>query len=647
MIKFHLAVSLMLIAFILSTISARINKDHSVTKTDGITALPIVTPILEARSSCSSANGTLIGGQNGTLWTLLCDTDFYLQDIYPFLRATTFQDCLSFCDNYNHVRAGSCAGFVFAPDRVPYDNDCYLKSAVQNTVYPATIHLVGAIFRGHAPIATSTTDIIVTITSTLAPNQPMPTPATQTLAPGRQVEVRIPTVKKNVYLGASVDKSAARYVKHALARPIKLAASILEPGTNIDLITRYPLASDTGSWTINDVESGYKPASMTVTPRISRDGGRGGKINGTNVFVFCDTSTFGEEKDSILGYMNGFVSSSVAVDKDMLGISYKPLILENTIGQWQDDVGRMRGWAPMTQGEEAFNTAISGQGYRYAVWPNSSPISLNASHAIIYASLVYLEVDMQDQSSPRYTSLGNTLLLIHIDPVYGPHAARLQNQFFTQDDINWGSLGGVRSWSASGTSDLNGSVYLFGQGDAGILVSKVVAVDFKDKSKYQYWTGSSWSLDMVPKSASANTVMINQQVMNMDLFYSPIHRTFIMIYLTPDADNTFYYRYLVSTSNSTWNIVPPYEAGGSSDYVEEILHNKWSDQKILFTVDKPARGYVYAGGMHAGYFDHDDITHGGSKMLVTWTEHTAINPNVPESGYAHKSQVVEFGSIKL
>lgn len=646
----------MLIAFIPSILSARIEKHRNVKKTDGNTSLPVATPCfgagcvrpsIRANFPCSSANGTLILGPNSSIWRLLCDTDFYMQDIYPFFRAATFKDCLSFCDNYNLVRAGSCAGFVFAPDRVPYDNDCYLKTAVESRIYPATIHLVGAVFEGHRQTSTVTEDIIVTITSTLAPGQPTPILPPPTFSAVKQESGHIPTVVKHVYLGPSVDKPAARYVKHALARPIKLAASILEPGTNINLITGYPLASDTGSWTINDVEAGYKPSSMSITPRISRDGGRGGKINGTSVFIFCDTSTFGEERHSVLGYMNGFVSSSVAVDKDMFGISYKPLTLENPIGQWQDDVGRMRGWVPMTEGEEAFNTAISGDGYRYAVWPNSSPISLNASHAVIYASLVYLEVDMQDQSSPRYTSLGNTLLLVHIDPVYGPHAARLQNQFFTQNEVNWGSLGGIRSWSASGTSDLNGSMYLFGQGSAGILVAKVAATDFEDKSKYQYWTGSSWSPNMLPLSASANTVMVNQQVMSMDVFYSPVHRTFIMIYLTPDADNTFYYRYLISTSNSSLNIMPPYESGGNSDYVEEILRNRWSEHSILFTVDKPARGYIYAGGMHAGYFDRDDITNGGTKMLVTWTEHTAVDPNVPESGYAHKSQVVEFGSVKL
>ncbi|KAK4918218.1 hypothetical protein LTR66_016888 [Elasticomyces elasticus] len=302
----------------------------------------------------------------------------------------------------------------------------------------------------------------------------------------------------------------------------------------------------------------------------------------------------------------------------------------------------------MTTGEEAFNIAISGQGYRYAVWPNSSPIPLNTSHALIYAPLVYLQVDMQGQSSPRYTSLGNTLLLISIDPVFGPHADRVHNQFFDAYEVSWGSLGGIRAWTSSGPSaqGVNGDLYLFGATDTGVLMARTEASSFADRSSYNYWTGTSWSTDMPPNDATSNTHIVDRPVMNMDLVYSPLHRTFLLIYLTPNADNTFYYRYLVSSSNTTLNILLPYVEGGDPDYVEQIIspNNKWSEEKVLFSVPAPARGYIYAGGLHAGYFGENDINMGGGKMLCTWTEHTPVDPNVPESGYAHKSMVVALGS---
>lgn len=600
---------------------------------------------------CGAANGTEFAGNN-SIWTMLCDTDFFSQDIYPFILAKTFEECMQYCEDYNHVHGeGKCAGYVFAPDRVNLENSCYLKSSVNGVIYPATIHLIAAVLHPTTAISTWVSPVPAsTIASATSATQNEPaTIVTPPRIPPEQANSgqepdngQRPTVTNSTYLGTSVDEVASQYVSHVPAKPQQLAADMLEDSINIDLITNYPLASDTGSWTNSDL-GGNPVSEMTVVPRISRDGGRGGNVNGTNIFIFCDTSTYGEDKDPVLGYLNGFVSSSIAVDQDMNALSGKALSLVNSLGQWQDDVGRMRGWVPMTTGEEAFNVAISGRGYRYAVWPNASPVPLNRTHSIMHASLVYLEVDMQDQSSPRYISLGNTLILISIDPVYGPHADRLQNQFFQQNEVSWGSLGGIRAWSSEGQSSLKGNVYVFGQAETGVLIGKVAAQDFDNRSKYEYWNGHLWSENMPPPDSTSDALIFNQSVMNMDVIYSPVYKTFIMIYLTPEADNTFYYRYLVNSDNTTTAIVPPYEVGGDENYVEQILAKTWSEEKILFSIPSPERGYAYAGGLHAGYFGDGDITNGGTKMLCTWTEHTNVDPDKPESGYAHKSQVVEFG----
>lgn len=603
-----------------------------------------------SRLPCGDVSGTQFAGNN-SIWTMLCDTDFFAQNIYPFILTKTFEECMQYCEDYNDAHGkGKCAGFVFAPDRIHLDNSCYLKSSLNDAVSPATIHLIAGVL--HPTTATSTIVSPIpafTSASTIVAPPPESTiitpPKIGSQASGSGEDVKRgtrPTITNSTYLGTSVDETASQYVSHAPAKPQHLSADMLEANININLITDFPLAADTGSWTSSD-SIGYTVSEMTVMPRLSRDGGRGGNINGTNIFIFCDTSTYGEDKDAVLGYLNGFVSSSVAVDQNMNALSGKPLSLVNTLGQWQDDVGRMRGWVPMTDGEEAFNIAISGQGYRYAVWPNASPIPLNQSHSIMYASLVYLEVDMQDQSSPRYTSLGNTLLLVSIDPVYGPHAQRLHNQFFEQGEVNWGSLGGIRAWTSQGQNDLDGFVYVFGQAEGGVMLGRVAAKEFDDRSKYSYWDGHSWSGQMPPPNSTSDAFIIEQPVMNMDLIYSPAHKTFIIIYLTPQADNTFYCRYLIGKDNNTLNIVPPHEAGDDNKYVEEILNNAWSDEEVLFTISAPDRGYAYAGGLHAGYFGNDDIVNGGTKMLCTWTEHTKVDPYKPESGYAHKSQIVEFG----
>ena len=131
--------------------------------------------------------------------------------------------------------------------------------------------------------------------------------------------------------------------------------------------------------------------------------------------------------------------------------------------------------------------------------------------------------------------------------------------------------------------------------------------------------------------------------MDFDLIYSPHHKTFIMVYLIPLVDNTFYYRYLQASGP----IIPPYAEGGNPsteyDYVEEILKHPWSDEEILYEADSPVAGnFIYVGSVHAGYFGDDDITNGGTKMFLSWTEHTGEDAASPKSGYALMTADVEL-----
>ena len=100
--------------------------------------------------TCDSVNGSEITSQNG-VWTFICDTDFKAQDIYPFILAGTFENCMKYCQEYSSDHSGACAGFVWAPSRSHLDNDCYLKSSVNDIIHPATLHLLGGILRTSSP----------------------------------------------------------------------------------------------------------------------------------------------------------------------------------------------------------------------------------------------------------------------------------------------------------------------------------------------------------------------------------------------------------------------------------------------------------------------------------------------------------------
>lgn len=120
--------------------------------------------------------------------------------------------------------------------------------------------------------------------------------------------------------------------------------------------------------------------------------------------------------------------------------------------------------------------------------------------------------------------------------------------------------------------------------------------------------------------------------MDVDVFYSPRHLTFLIVYMTIYADSTIYYRYLVADQG----ILPPFAPGGdgSSDYVENILKYKWSSEQIMYKANLGlSGGYTYAGGVHQGYFGVDDITNGGSKMLLSWTAPTGQDPASINSEY--------------
>ena len=120
--------------------------------------------------------------------------------------------------------------------------------------------------------------------------------------------------------------------------------------------------------------------------------------------------------------------------------------------------------------------------------------------------------------------------------------------------------------------------------------------------------------------------------MDVDVFYSPRHLTFIVVYMTIYADSTFYYRYLLADQA----ILPGFAPGGdsSSDYVANILQYDWSDEMVLYKTGTGLSGkYTYSGGVHQGYFGVDDIMNGGTKMLLSWTAPTGQNPASEVSEY--------------
>lgn len=129
--------------------------------------------------------------------------------------------------------------------------------------------------------------------------------------------------------------------------------------------------------------------------------------------------------------------------------------------------------------------------------------------------------------------------------------------------------------------------------------------------------------------------------MDVNVFYSPRHLTFIIVYLTAYADSTFYYRYL----EADHAILPPFAPGGNKadDYVANILKFKWSEEKVLYKAAQPLNGkYIYSGGPHLGYYGSNDILNGGTRMLLSWTAPTALDPSTLTSEYQIPTAEIEW-----
>ncbi|MCJ1381445.1 hypothetical protein MMC17_004555 [Xylographa soralifera] len=571
-------------------------------------------------SICPATNGTTYTSSAGAQYQIICNINIPNQDL-PFQTVATFGDCVSACDTINS-NAGevNCLAAIFTPNRVNDANDCYLKYATDNAT-PADALLDGAILIISPSAAQSSVSNSGTTTGSSTGYGPAPS-----YASGKFVIV--PEVAYSQLHGPTQNYPTNQYIDITLPPDLTLMQSLLTVGIEVDLSIDYPISPDTGVLPLNSTTIPLL-ADLTDTPHLSRDGGKGGLLDGANLFIFCDTGSYSTTTDNTNGNFLAFVSSSVATDTGMYALYGNPIHLEDGIGEWSDNVGRMRGFSPLTAGEQGYNLAMQGQGQRYAIWPESSIIPLDGQSAILFAPIVYDNVDMTTRVA-TFTYTGATLLTVTAGGGGGPIAERTVDRIWEEDEVEWGCVGGIRSWGSSGRGGSDGMVYIFGNVRGGLLLAKAPPSGVTNRNSYQYWTGNSWSYGMQAPTSTA--YFIAGSFMDVDVFYSPRHLTFIIVYMTIYADSTFYYRYLQADQA----ILPPFAPGGnpSEDYVANILQYNWSEEYTLYKTGTGLGGaYTYAGSVHQGYFGADDIVNGGSKMLLSWTAPTGLDPASETSEY--------------
>ncbi|MCJ1309273.1 hypothetical protein MMC25_002932 [Agyrium rufum] len=592
-------------------------------------------------SICPGGNGTSYTSANGRTYEIICNTNIVNNDL-PFQLVGTFDACVSKCDSYNAIAGRTvCVAAIFLPNRILGSDDCYLK---YNTNPQSSGHgnIEGAILVSSNMVATSsalqsssTPSATSSLSISAVEGKQTATPTSEPAASAAfsviyasGAAVIQPQISASQLHGPTQNQPSSQYIKWTTPPDITLMQTLLTVGVEGDLSVDYPLSLDTGVLPINSTTEALIN-DLSEVPHLSRDGGKGGYLNGQNLFVFCDTGSYTTTTSSSNGDFLGFVSSSVAIDIGSNALYGKAINLQDGIGQWADDSGRMRGFSPLTAGEMSYNLAMQGQGQRYALWPEASIIPLDAENAIMFTPIVYDNVN-EETKAAVFTYTGAALLTIQAGSTGGPIAQRTVDRLFNQDEVEWGCIGGIRSWGPSGVGGTDGMVYLFGSVGGGLLLSRAPYDGIADRDSYEYWTGSSWSSGMLAPSSTA--FFLTGPILDVDIFYSPRHLTFVAVYMTIYADSTFYYRYLQSEKA----IIPPYAPGGdsTSDYVELLTQYDWSDEQVLYKAATGLSGkYIYSGGVHQAYFGTNDITNGGSKMLLSWTAPTGLDPSTLTSEY--------------
>ena len=458
-----------------------------------------------ASDLCPHANGTSFKSKAGITYQVVCNIDFPGND-YRFQKTGSLEECVARCDTFNWISHHAlCLAAIWVPSRLNYDNDCYLKSSVATSKHTTMeIHGLVRLSALHDPASAVTTatdpdqnsngaddeeaedDSSTDEDTNTPPRNPgdngpttAPTGNEPGVSYGSGKKVIEPRAAGNRLHGPTKNKPTKQYIDYDNPKGITLSANLLNGGINGALTSEYDVSLDTGILSLNRTTQPLLE-SLDGTPHISRDGGQGGYLNGQHLFLFCDTGSYTEATADQDGDFVGFVSSSVAVDTGMNGLNNVPINLQDGIGQWYGANGRQRGFAPLTQGELAYNLKKQGGGLRYAIWPESPIIPINGKSGIIYAPIVYTNVD-RAKNTHKYTYTGATLLTITADNKAGPIAERTVNKIFQQDEVEWGCGGGIRAWGADGIGGNEGRVYVFGNTRGGILLARTRPADVADR----------------------------------------------------------------------------------------------------------------------------------------------------------------------
>lgn len=288
-------------------------------------------------SNCPAKNGATLTSNDGLAYKIVCGVDFVNHDIFPFLQTQSLVDCVSTCEKHNQASEDDvCVGTIFVPSRI--DNNCYLKYSMENPS-EAPEYMEGAALVNASPLEEMGNPKSKGKGPESLPNRG---PSSGSLEESSGIST--PSISSAKLHGLTKNQPTSQYIRHKSSPLIDLPKNKLKAGIDTSLSIDYPISDDTGILSLNgSTRSELEP--MEDTPRLSRDGGKGGLVGKDHIFIFCDTGSYSSNAESD-GKFLGFVSSSVAIDIGRKALQGDAITLRDGIGEWSDSVGRMRGFAP-------------------------------------------------------------------------------------------------------------------------------------------------------------------------------------------------------------------------------------------------------------------------------------------------------------
>jgi len=277
------------------------------------------------------------------------------------------------------------------------------------------------------------------------------------------------------------------------------------------------------------VRRGVPQGSITIIgnttsnlPNIYRDGGGGGKINGDNIMMFSDGlyTSSGYPADDMSNVL-GFTSNSIACSNcDGQGLTSLQDFGTTDTGPKQQ--------VPFIDGENPTDTAV---------WPNQNIASLcGGTCGVSFPQVIDRNAFKAGQDGLLY----NTGVKIGLTG-FGPAVERPQKALFNRGEPLFGTFATMVG--------VDGYLYMFATitktsaQSNGLKMARVPVDLWADRSQYQYWDGSTWSMQM-PAYAdpSANILMYSQNGFGTeygpgtgDIWYSPPHGLYVMVFQADDA----------------------------------------------------------------------------------------------------------------